>query len=72
MLAYALGFDIQSEVLTSKGRIDLVIITKDRVFIFEFKFEKSGEKALEQILEKRYYEKYLHLHKEITSYRSIF
>ena len=49
-----LGFQGQSEVSSDKGRIDLVIQTKNRIFIFEFKFKSTGEKALNQIIEKFY------------------
>lgn len=61
-----LGFQGQSEVSSDKGRIDLVIQTKNRIFIFEFKFKSTGEKALNQIIEKQYYQKYLYLTKPIT------
>ncbi len=61
----ALGFDIIGEDVTNKGRIDLTLFVEDKVYIIEFKVEsgelrvESGEcKALEQIKEKKYYEKY--------------
>jgi len=53
-----MGLEAQSEIMTSKGRIDLVVQVKSTVFIFEIKFKDSAENALKQILEKRYYEKY--------------
>ena len=49
----------QSEILTSIGRIDLVLPSKDTVYIFELKINKDPQVALQQILDKRYYEKYL-------------
>lgn len=61
-----LGIDVQSEVLTSNGRLDLVITTNDHIFIFEFKFKENTEIALQQIFDKRYYEKYLLKVKPIT------
>ena len=61
-----LGYEAQSEILTNKGRIDLVIITDNRIFIFEFKLHDSAEKALIQIQNKTYYEKYLNQDKPIT------
>jgi hypothetical protein len=61
-----LGIEGQSEISTSKGRIDLVIETKQRIFIFELKFRSAGQKALDQINKKQYYEKYLRLKKQIT------
>ena len=61
-----LGIDVQSEVLTSNGRLDLVIATKNRIFIFELKFKEAANIALQQIFDKRYYEKYLLKGKPIT------
>ena len=63
---YLMGFDAQSELVTSSGRIDMVIKTKARTFIFEFKFNKTGEKALEQIVERRYAEKFLPATVDVT------
>jgi uncharacterized protein (UPF0297 family) len=55
---WILGKDVQSEVSTDTGRADLVVQTKERIFVFEFKFNKTAQEAMDQILEKRYYEKY--------------
>jgi len=66
VLIDALGLERQSEVTSSVGRIDLVIQTKKRIYLFEFKFKSTGKEALDQIIEKRYYEKYLHLKTPIT------
>lgn len=52
-----LGFKIQTEVKTNKGRIDAVI-ESNSIYIFEFKFNGSKEEALQQIKDKKYYEKY--------------
>ena len=46
---------------TNKGQIDLSVFNQDSVYIIEFKVvedKEEGGKALEQIKEKRYYEKY--------------
>ncbi|MBA3954995.1 PD-(D/E)XK nuclease domain-containing protein, partial [Candidatus Dependentiae bacterium] len=61
-----LGFDIQSEISTDKGRIDLVFSTVGHVYLFELKFKVSAAIALKQIEEQRYYEKYLLTGKKIT------
>ena len=50
------GLYTKAEYRTSEGRIDMTIETSDYVYIFEFKFEKSAEEALEQIEEKHYAE----------------
>lgn len=58
-LAMLLGIDTQSEVHTSKGRIDAVVTLPTRRYIFEFKLNKTGQEALEQIRSQKYYEKYI-------------
>ena len=47
-------FYTQVEYRTSNGRIDLVLQTKDYVYVMEFKLEGSAEDALKQIEEKQY------------------
>ena len=51
------GLKVEAEVKTNKGRIDAVIIDKD-IYIFEFKFNGDKNKALRQINDKKYFEKY--------------
>lgn len=59
-----LDFEIHSEVETNQGRIDSVIETKNYIHILEFKHNNS-DVALEQITNKKYYEKYLLKNKKI-------
>ncbi len=66
LIGNLLGGDIHSEIATNKGRIDLVITTKKYLYLFEFKFNQSSEKALKQIEAKKYYEKYLGQKKKIV------
>lgn len=57
-----LGFNIRSEEETNKGRIDALINFVNTIYIVEFKFSDKGDssdKALRQILDKKYHEKYL-------------
>lgn len=61
-----LGFDVQSEIMTNKGRIDLIITIPNRIFLFEIKFNHSGQTALKQIRNRHYYEKYLLHNKPLT------
>jgi len=61
-----LNFKGESEIIASKGRIDFVIDTTARIFIFEFKLNSTGKKALEQIVDRKYYEKYKRFKKPIT------
>jgi hypothetical protein len=49
------GLNCRSEVETSYGRIDAVVETKNYVYIFEFKFNESAEKALAQIDKNEYF-----------------
>ena len=52
------GYHVEIESHTNKGRMDMTIKTKDYIYIFEFKFNKSAEEALAQIDEKGYAEPY--------------
>jgi hypothetical protein len=52
-----LGFDILAEVSTNLGRIDAVIELDKIVYILEFKMNEA-DTAIQQIKEKKYYEKY--------------
>jgi hypothetical protein len=60
-----IGFEIESEVNTSNGRMDAVVQTDSQVYIFEFKIKKTAEIAFQQILDKKYADKYRMLHKTI-------
>jgi len=63
-IVYALfngaGLNVIAEDNTNKGQIDLSVFNQDSVYIIEFKVveDKEEGKALEQIKDKRYYEKY--------------
>ena len=49
-----LGLYVQVERATSDGRTDMVVQTKDYVYILEFKLDQSADVALRQIDEKGY------------------
>ena len=66
LIGSLLSLDIQTEVSTNKGRINLVFFTVSNIYLFELKFKISAEQALKQIEEQRYYEKYLLTGKNIT------
>jgi Predicted AAA-ATPase/PD-(D/E)XK nuclease superfamily len=61
-----LGFEVQAEVSTSQGQIDVVVQTASTVYVLEFKVGESARVALSQIKERKYYEKYLPLGKKIV------
>ena len=41
-LFYVLGMQVETEVVCSTGRVDMVITTPERVYLFEFKVMTSG------------------------------
>lgn len=49
-----MGFYTHTEYRTSDGRIDMLVETKDFIYIMEFKIDSSAEEALNQIDEKDY------------------
>lgn len=49
-----LGLYVEVERATSDGRTDMIVQTKDYIYIFEFKLDKTAEEALKQIDEKGY------------------
>ncbi|GAB4203747.1 MAG: ATP-binding protein [Bacteroidia bacterium] len=64
----SLGLDCIAEDITNKGRIDLTVKIGEYIYIFEFKVIEhfsDSKKAIEQIQEKKYYEKYLSENKTI-------
>ncbi len=54
----SLGIQLIAEDTSSKGRVDLSLILKDKVYVIEFKVDQLG-KALEQIKKKGYQQKYM-------------
>ena len=56
--------NLDAQIQTNRGRIDQVIKTDSHIYIFEFKME-DAQKALAQIHENKYYEKYKIKGKEI-------
>jgi len=72
-----IGIEVDPEVVTSLGRADLVVSlpqpshkasagTARLVYVIELKFNKSAKEALDQIQDKKYYEKFLNIGKQIT------
>ncbi len=56
---------VQSELLTSEGRIDMLVETNEEVFIIEFKCNQSASDAIRQIKNKNYKDKFIIKEKEI-------
>ena len=51
-----MGFYTNTEYRTSDGRIDMVVETKDYVYVMEFKIDSTARAALDQIEDKGYAE----------------
>ena len=49
-----IGLNVDTEVRTSDGRIDILVRTNDDVYIMELKYDGTPEEALEQIERKEY------------------
>ncbi len=54
------------EKATNIGRIDLIVETKNTLYIFEFKLNKSAQEALNQIVQMQYHEAYYNCGKKIV------
>jgi len=52
------GASIAAESKTNDGCIDAYVRTRSTVYLFEFKLDKSLERALDQIADHHYYEKF--------------
>ncbi len=53
-----LGATIEAESCTNEGRIDAYVRTSTVVYLFEFKLNKTAKKAVSQIVDRHYYEKF--------------
>ena len=53
-LLMAAALNVEGEVLTPAGRIDMVLKTKQTIYLFEFKLDSTPEAALKQIDDKDY------------------
>ncbi len=56
----AAGFDVRAEDATSRGRLDMAVLFRGHVYLFEFKVVELAPEggALAQLQERRYAEKY--------------
>jgi len=72
LLGTMLGLEMHSEIATDKGRIDVVVVTPKYIYLFEIKFNKEPGEGMEQIKQKRYYEKYRDRGKQIVLVEMLF
>ena len=66
MFALLTNYSITVEQHTAKGRTDMVLETKDAIYVMEMKFNKSAKEALDQIKARRYAEAFKMRGKEIV------
>ena len=67
MIFSAAGIDVQSERMTSIGRMDLILELKTILYIVELKIGKHPEDALNQIDQQKYFEPFIHKDKKIIA-----
>ena len=60
------NYGIHVEQHTAKGRIDIVMETKDIIYVMELKLNKSAQEAMDQINEKHYADAFKMTDKEIV------
>ena len=60
-----LGCKMNAESAHAHGRTDGIAETKDTIYLFEFKFNKSANAAIKYIYQQKYYEPHLFKNKEI-------
>ena len=65
LMLCASGVNARSEIMTCRGRIDLVMEFPDKIYIIEFKCNQSAQAGIDQIREKGYADKYRQSGKKI-------
>ena len=60
-----LGYRITTEYKTNRGRIDAIIQVPNAVYILEFKLNQTAQIAIDQIHEKRYYDRFTNQNKPV-------
>ncbi len=62
-----IGTDVRSEVHTGIGRIDTIVVTATRIFLFEFKLNEPAEAAIQCVKDRKYVENLRHRNLPITA-----
>lgn len=65
LMLSAAGVQARSEVLSSRGRMDMAVEFEDKVFLIELQCNQDAERAIRQILDRKYYEAYANSGREI-------
>ncbi len=66
------GSDPRSELHAHVGRMDMVLATSDRLFLFEFKLNETAKSALKSIKDRNYADHLRHFNKPITGVGVVF
>ena len=66
------GSDPRTEMHTAVGRMDTVIITTDRIFLFEFKIGGTSDAAIQCIKDRHYADSLRLRNKPITGVGVVF
>lgn len=66
IFALLTNYSIIVEPHTAKGRLDVMMETKDAIYVLEMKFNKSAKEALEQINDRKYAENFAQRGKPVT------
>ena len=66
MFALLTNYRITVEQHVAKGRTDMVLETKDAIYVMELKFNKTAQEALDQIKVRRYADAFKMRGKEIV------
>lgn len=61
------GTDVRSEVHTPIGRMDTIVVTKNRIFLFEFKLNEPADAAIQCVKDRHYAEHLRHRNIPITA-----
>jgi hypothetical protein len=59
LMLSASGVEVFTEVLTSRGRIDIAVLFDDKTYIIELKCNQAVDHAIQQIKNKGYAGKYM-------------
>ncbi|MDM8550393.1 ATP-binding protein [Desulfobacterales bacterium HSG2] len=65
LMVCASGVNARSEIMSCKGRVDLVMEFPDKIYIIEFKCNQSAQAGIDQIREKGYADPYRQCGKKI-------
>ena len=59
IVVWMLGYEARTEIHSAGGRCDMILMTSDYIYIFEFKIDGSAKNAISQIKEKGYMHPYM-------------